>query len=141
MNTLTVPNHNAREGEPAHVSVEVCWQRRRGYARWALTALPTGRLLGWTTHTGNGTEPPWAVRISPSAFLGTNTTDQGDLLGLVPEDLYNGTGSDIRATTAVPTRGAAAHEIVCWLVRHRAPAVGFGPHPRVIVNSRSTPTS
>ena len=83
------------------------------------------RRLGWIQLNSDQT---WAATVDPAAFRGTGIDDTGDPADQVPPALYHGaTTGEPEIIGVGPTPDTAAYHIAKWLVRGRAPAVGYGP--------------
>lgn len=103
---------------------------RRSYGGWNVVRADNGRSLGWLCRRSD--ESDWSVHVSSSAFRGTGPDDEGDILDYVPGDLHKGENPcQSRALTYTRTRDEAAQELVWYLNREMAPAVGHGEHYRV----------
>lgn len=106
---------------------------RRSYGGWNVVRADNGRSLGWLCRTTDEFgDQCWSVHVSSSAFRGTGPNDTGDLLDSIPGDLHRGDNScQSRSIALVRTRDEGAQELVWYLNREMAPAVGHGPHYRV----------
>lgn len=135
MEQIEVCNPNRRGNEPLNLTFDTYW-KRRDFGGWLLVERKSGRILGWITRSDeDGRRSDWQARIASEAFRGSGPDDRGDLLDRVPGYLYravrgNPLGSDPIGTA--PNRWRAASLMLTHLVRHRAPAVGFGTHHEVI---------
>lgn len=131
METIEVCNTNKRHDEPWAISVDVRWVRRE-YGGWKLVEHTTGRTLGWIVRSDwKNPRSVWEVRIASAAFQGSSKQDEGYFMDHVPHWLYRG---DPHTIDTASVRWQAAYAIVQHLVRHRAPAVGFGAHYEVTLS-------
>jgi hypothetical protein len=98
---------------------------KRGYGGWLIKRADNGRTLGWVTRVDGRM---WDAHVSASAFRGETIDDEGDVLDSVPGYLFNGEGLSSRSIAVCATREDAAYEVVTWLRRKQAPALGYGRH-------------
>lgn len=135
METIEVCNMNHRASEPLNLTFDVRWKRRE-WGGWLLVEAKTGRTLGWIVRSDyKNPRSDWEMRIASEAFRGSGPDDQGDLLDKVPAYLYRGKPGEPLSCDPIGTardRWQAAYLMLTHLVRHRAPAVGFGAHYEVI---------
>lgn len=135
MEQIEICNENRRSNEPLDLTFDVFW-RRRDWGGWYLVERKSGRTLGWITRSDETERrSDWQVRIASEAFRGSGPDDRGDLLDKVPGYLYRATPGNPLGSQALTTardRWQAAYYLLTHLVRHRAPAVGFGAHHEVI---------
>jgi hypothetical protein len=115
------------DGKPyAQVDLLVIF-RKREWGGWYVTRADNGRHLGWLCldrETGL-----WEARMSESAYRGTGTDDQGDILDTVPAYLtHSNSDGTVRPCGCGSTRMEAAEELLSRLLRHHASAVGYGAH-------------
>ena len=119
-----------RDGRGGEITVEIAY-RKREYGGWHVVRADNGRQLGWlTTRVGSS---GWSAHVDSAAFRGDTVNDTGDLLDDVPLYLFNGEDSVRSREIGWPerTREDAAEQLVAWLARKRATALGYGRHPEV----------
>ena len=81
-----------------------------------------GWLLGRVERIGS----QWRVAASAYAF-----TTNGQTANQVPVELYRPKAPDIWLPGVYTTRREAVATLTKYLRKHRAPALGFGPHRKV----------
>lgn len=108
----------------------------REFGGWDVSRAHDGRLLGWLIYDPlKPVKTRWEARTHDGAFRGDGldgTANEGHPLDEVPSHLtsrrelfrYDPVGFG-------RSRTDATYQLVYWLCRHAAPAVGFGPHPKV----------
>lgn len=108
----------------------------RAYGGWDVRRAHNHRLLGWLTY--DPTKPVktrWEARTGDSAFRGDGLdggTDEGYPLDEVPSHLTARREPLQHDPVGLGrNRADATYQLLYWLLRQRAPAVGFGPHPDV----------
>lgn len=111
--------------------IEVRIEHVRGVDLWRVYRADTGKILG-TVHRAGHRE--WRAAASMRAFLGDGP-DGGEPLGdWVPRALYApllaSEGHHYLPGAHATQRGAVA-ALQDYLDQHRAPAMGYGPHPSV----------
>ena len=124
--TRTITVTDRAGGQP--VTAEI---RREGPRHhFSVINSRNGRLLGTVAQQQAG----WEAYSTPEAFRGSGTTagaaDLGPARMEVPDRLWGGDRQRAVIATA-GTDEAAVWYLVDWLVEHRAPAIGYGPHPDV----------
>lgn len=114
------------------VEVEVRFKRREWRDGWEVRRADNGRLLGWLCRDREN--KVWQARVPESAFRGDGVNDEGNLLDEVPGYLTNAnsTRDGFMPVGADRTREWAARELLAWLVRYHAPAVGYGRKAGVV---------
>lgn len=125
----TITTRTLESGKWVERTFDVRYSKRE-FGGWIVRLNDNDRELGWLTRSPDGER--WEARVSSVAFRGQYPGDTGYVLDDVPTYLHNGSDRfSSRKIADETTRREAAVEILWHLVRHEAPAVGFGPHPAV----------
>ena len=111
---------------------------RRAESRYRVEREDTGKPLGRITRVGVPPRHAWIVAASKMAFLGTGPDDGEPLGDYVPPYLYMPEANGC-LFGVYESRHAAMVALQRWLVRHKAPVMGFGAHPDVIRKERVAP--
>lgn len=116
------------DGRGDFVEFEVRFTKRE-WGGWVVRRADNGRELGWMYRSTD--EKTWTSYVSDEAFRGSGKDDKGDILDRVPAYLSRRLGESFRhdpVAVGCTTRVCAAAEILDWLDREHAPAMGYGPH-------------
>lgn len=108
----------------------------REYGGWDVHHAHSGRQLGWITY--DRTKPVktrWEARTGDVSFRGDgrhDTADEGHVLDEVPSHLSARCEPGRHSPVGLGrSRADALYNLLYWLCRQSAPAVGFGPHKDV----------
>lgn len=99
--------------------------------RWNVRRADNDRLLGWVYPPRAGNDKAWTAHVASGAFRGDDVNDEGDILDHVPAYLYNGSEAETFKCPTITRSGSrydAVIELLSWLLRKHAPAMGYGRH-------------
>lgn len=130
--TLEYYNRETHDLEPFEVTFEYLSK----VGRYNVRRADNRRLLGWvstpTKFSTSAEQRLWSAHVTCGAFRGTGPDDEGYILDFVPGHLYNSSdGTSSPRIISSATRREAAEELLSWLHKREAPAMGFGAHPSV----------